>query len=399
MNTSRIYQKDVYLRSFTASVTSVDDNIVTLDQTAFFPEGGGQSCDLGTINGFRVLDVQESDGEIFHTLEDSHTLKAGDAVSCELDWERRFLNMQRHCGEHILTGVIYREYGGVNRGFHMGDEYMTIDIAMEDNPEYTALTWDMLLEAERMTNELIWENVPMITRHFDTYEEAANEPVRKKIVLEGDITLVGIGSPENGWGCCACCGTHPSHTGQVGLVKVFKLEPNKGMFRIYFEAGRAAMADYSKRFDITSTLGTKYSAGPDDLLDKIKVQEDKNKETRVQLNNLRQSVIKEKADTIQQEIGDGNVHCYSFDELSLDDIRNMSKKLDFSDSKLIMFTDSASLTCLLYSGGKADCGKLVKDNASVFGGKGGGRADNAQAKFDNVENMHLFTDAVEKILR
>ncbi len=403
MNTLKLYQSDVYLKEFEAQITSVikenDQTVITLDRSAFFPEGGGQTCDTGTIGGYDVFYVHEDERDVYHHLGSDVNLSAGDTVSCVIDWKRRFDNMQRHCGEHVLTGIIYREFGGVNRGFHMGEEYMTIDISMEENPEYPKLTWEMLLKAEALTNEVIWENVPMITRHFNTLAEAEKVPVRKKVVVEEDITLVGIGSPENGWGTCACCGTHPAFTGQVGLVKVFKVEPNKGMFRVYFEAGKRAMEDYSRRFDIITQLGQKYSAGVEDLLDKMEAQEEKQKELRTKYSELRQSVISSKAEMLKDEIGDGSVHAYAFDDLTLDDVRNMAKKLDFTDSRLTIFMDRATNTCLLFSSGKNDCGKLIKDNAPVFGGKGGGRKDQAQAKFPDLQSMELFADAAEKILR
>ena len=235
MQTIRLFKEDVYKKEASAKVTSVAERdgktIVTLDRTIFFPTGGGQTCDLGTIARIPVVDVYEYEDEIYHQLEDGDgtaaahpALAAGDEVNLELDWTRRFDNMQRHCGEHILTGIFYREWGGTNRGFHMGDDYMTIDIALEEEARVDSLTWEMCLEAERLTNEVITANLPMITRHFDTFEEAAKEPMRKKLTVEHDITLVGIGKPEYDWGCVACCGTHPSTTGQVGLVKIFKLE-------------------------------------------------------------------------------------------------------------------------------------------------------------------------------
>ena len=125
MNTVRLYQKNVYLKEFNAKITSLSredkDIIVTLDQTAFFPTGGGQSCDTGILAGFEVTDVYEADGQIFHRLSCEATadnIREGAAVSGHINWERRFDNMQRHCGEHILSGMFFREYGGVNRGFH-----------------------------------------------------------------------------------------------------------------------------------------------------------------------------------------------------------------------------------------------------------------------------------------
>ena len=190
MNTVKLYQKNVYLKEFDAKITSLhtdgEDIIITLDQTAFFPTGGGQSCDRGNISGFEVTDVYEENGHIFHRLKSGASagnLCEGDAVSGQIDWEHRFDNMQRHCGEHILSGMFFREYGGVNRGFHMGDEYMTIDISLEEKPEYKEVTWEMAQHVELCTNEAIWSNTPVITRHFDRREEAENLPLRKALAF------------------------------------------------------------------------------------------------------------------------------------------------------------------------------------------------------------------------
>lgn len=401
MTTDKLYRNNVNLREFDATVVSIetdgDCSVIELDRTAFFPEGGGQSSDTGQINGTSVSHVFEKNGTIYHKLVTETNLRPGNHVFGTIDWDRRFENMQRHCGEHILTGVIFREWGGINRGFHMGDEYMTIDISFEDENTGTEFTWDMCLEAERLANEIIWDNVPMITRHFDTIDEVKNIPVRKKVTVESDITLVGIGSPENGWGCCACCGTHPSYTGQVGLVKIFRIEPNKGMWRIYFEAGRRAFEDYRKRFAVLSEIASGYSAGTDDVIDKIRSHEQKQKQLRQDYFELRQTVIRQKAEIIQKEISDGLLHVYTIDELHADDLRNMARLLTFSGP--VIFCDRSSLTALLFSDGKVDCGKLIKDNAPVFSGKGGGRNDSAQAKFSSEENMYLFADAAGKLLR
>ena len=183
MHTNRLFRENVYLRECDASIRSVstreDKVLITLDQTIFFPTGGGQSCDLGTINDFAVVDVYEYEDDIFHCVACApDALRVGDSVHLTLDWARRFDNMQRHCGEHILSGMFYREYGGVNRGFHMGDNYMTVDISLEENPDFKTLTWEMAKHAELCTNEAIWSNAPVITRHFDTKQEAEHLPLR-----------------------------------------------------------------------------------------------------------------------------------------------------------------------------------------------------------------------------
>lgn len=441
MQTIRLFKEDVYKKEASAKVTSVAERdgktIVTLDRTIFFPTGGGQTCDLGTIAGIPVVDVYEYEDEIYHQLEDGDgtaaarpALAAGDEVNLELDWTHRFDNMQRHCGEHILTGIFYREWGGTNRGFHMGDDYMTIDIALEEESRVDSLTWEMCLEAERLTNEVITANLPMITRHFDTFEEAAKEPMRKKLTVEHDITLVGIGKPEYDWGCVACCGTHPSTTGQVGLVKIFKLEHNKGMYRIYFEAGRRAFEKYQQQFEVLNTLCGKLSAGADDVLDKFLSLQEKNKEVRNQLHFLKKDVLAKEAESILAELSasagasasGGGAACSGsaaaggvradfastgpalpvrkYSLLTLDDLVSLSREIGPSVRKIYFLVHEPSHTVLLVSDGKkTDCGKLVKENASIYNGKGGGNQTMARAIFTKDEYVDTFIDLIEKHLR
>ena len=414
MRTIRLFKEDVYKKEASAKVTSVAERdgktIVTLDRTIFFPTGGGQTCDLGTIAGIPVADVYEYEDEIYHQLSDSDgtaaarpALAAGDEVILELDWARRFDNMQRHCGEHIFTGIFYREWGGINRGFHMGDDYMTIDIALEEEARADSLTWEMCLEAERLTNEVITADLPIITRHFDTFEEAAKEPMRKKLTIQRDITLVGIGKPEYDWGCVACCGTHPSATGQVGLVKIFKLEHNKGMYRIYFEAGRRAFEKYQQQFEALNTLCGKLSAGTDDVLDKFLSLQEKNKEVRNQLHFLKKDVLAKEAESILAELAASAasvlpVRKYSL--LTLDDLVSLSREIGPAVKKIYFLVHEPSHTVLLVSDGKkTDCGKLVKENASIYNGKGGGNQTIARAIFTKDEYVDTFIDLIEKHLR
>ena len=193
MKITKLYQQDRYLKNWTARITSVrasDETpgqfTLTLDRTAFFPEGGGQSCDTGTIENphgkFTVIDVQEDGENVIHTVkpaDDSGTpeLSTGTEVTCSLDWGRRFDNMQRHCGEHILSGIFFSLFGGVNRGFHMGHDYMTIDISLEEKPEITEITYQDALRAELEANRVIWSDAPVTVLRFDSREEAEKMPL------------------------------------------------------------------------------------------------------------------------------------------------------------------------------------------------------------------------------
>ena len=306
--------------------------------------------------------------------------------------------MQRHCGEHILSGMFFREYGGVNRGFHMGDQYMTIDISLEAMPEFTTITWEMAKHVEECANEAIWQNQPVITRHFDTKKEAENLPLRKALALEKDITIVCVGSVENPADCVACCGTHPATAGQVGLIKIFKVESNKGMFRIYFEAGKRAFLKYQNELDTLTTLANSLSAGTDDVLSKYHAQVEKNKESRNQLHFLKKEVIARETADIAAALERGeNVRRYHI--LSLDDLTVLAREVSPHAKKIAFLVHEPSYTVFLVSDGSVDCGKLVKDNAQIYGGKGGGNKTTARAIFTKDEYVDTFIDLIEKHLR
>ena len=406
MKTKRLFKEDVYMKEAEAVITSLSETndgkvALTLDRTIFFPTGGGQSCDRGTIAGFKVTDVYEDEAadDIIHIVDASPAdFETGTAVYLILDWEHRFDNMQRHCGEHILSGMFFREYGGVNRGFHMGDQYMTIDISLEARPEFTSITWDMAKHAEECANEAIWQNQPVITRHFDTKKEAQNLPLRKALALEKDMTIVCVGSVENPSDCVACCGTHPAAAGQVGLIKIFKVEPNKGMFRIYFEAGKRAFLKYQQELDTRTALSNSLSAGTDDVLSKYHAQIEKNKEARNQLHFLKKEVIARETADIAAALEKGeSIRRYHI--LSLDDLNVLAREVSPHIRKIAFLVHEPSYTVFLVSDGSVDCGRMVKENAQIYGGKGGGNKTTARAIFTKDEYVNTFIDLIEKHLR
>lgn len=403
MNTIKLYQQDVYLQTCTSQITSMDQDLVVLDQTVFFPIGGGQSCDTGTVNSIPVTEVYEQDHVIYHKVADADQFQVGQKVTCQIDWSRRFDNMQRHCGEHILSGIFFGEYGGVNRGFHMGEDYMTIDINLEEDPAVQEITREMAEKAERKANEVVWSNAPVSVFHFDTHDQAAQMPLRKALAIDEEISVVCVGDINNASDCVACCGTHPSTAGQVGLIKIYKVEHYKGMFRIYFEAGKRAFMDYSQKHQLIQTLGKQYSAGTDDLLDKIKSRQAKNKEVKQELYELKQAVIKERTARLLVKLQDAHgqtVVTEEYSDLKVDDSLTIGRALIPEIKKLLFIVCPKESTILLLSNGKStDCGKLVKENASIYNGKGGGNATSARAIFPKPEYLDTFMDLIEKPLR
>ena len=405
MNTIKLYNDNVYLSECTATVTDVTEKGVILDRTIFFPEGGGQSSDIGALinssdeNTYPVTHASESGDAIIHEIS-NHNLQVGDKVICRINWPHRFDNMQRHCGEHLLSGAMYKLFGGVNRGFHMGEHFMTADINLEKDPSFTEVTWEMAMEAEELVNSHIWQDLPVKAEEFSTGEEAAKVPLRKELAVDEDVRVVTIGNDDVIADCVACCGTHPTSTAQIGLLKIYKVEKNKGMFRIYFEAGKRAMEDYRAKHDILTALSNRYSTGIDELTDKIEKQEKRHEETKNTLNKLRNVLISQKTEEIKKELSAGVPFISRFyDEFTPEDIMKIGKHILQDIKGLVVAGDLNTNTLILFSDGTNDCGKLVKDNAGVYNGKGGGRKDNARALFPDYDSMMLFTDALEKLLR
>ena len=425
MGTTKLYQSDVYMKEWDAMVTDVTDHGFYLDQTAFFPEGGGQSCDLGTIqiigeggaagSLLQVTDVQEDGEEVVHRAvtaagDAASELQAGCRVRCTLDWSRRFDKMQRHCGEHILSGIFYQECGGVNRGFHMGDDYMTIDISLEDEPtnpdraKPELIDWETALHCERLANEVVWSNAPVSVFRFEKREDAEKMPLRKKLAFDEDISIVCVGSPDHAADCVACCGTHPSSAGQVGLIKLYKVEKYKEMFRVYFEAGARALADYDRKHDMLTKLSNSYSSSIEDFPDKIRGLEQRAADAKGELIQLKRAFTEIECAALDETLAaeDKKVVVHTLEHFSMDDAFNMAKSYMGKDrcrGKLILLYAKPSTSYILVSDGGIPCGPLVKEYANFYQGKGGGNDVSARAIFSNDENAALFADLLSKHLQ
>lgn len=459
MMTTKLYQIDTYLKEWDARILaakpaaevpggsakqpaggSADASpqtccLIQLDQTAFFPEGGGQGADHGQLRligsdseaVFSVIDVQEDGDLIWHTVclpdpadgsseptgELCTILSEGCKVHCILDWDRRFEHMQRHCGEHLLSGAFYRLFGGANHGFHMGQDYMTIDIALEDQ---SPVTLEMAHQAEMLANQAIWDDLPVSVSYFDTREKAEQLPLRKALAFDEAISIVTIGelsetSDTEPADCVACCGTHPSTTGQVGLIKIYKVEKYKDMTRIYCDAGRKALTDYQRKHEILTNEANRYSASVEEFPEKLRIQEEKMNAVRNELYHLKKAYIeaeKEKLDAVLGDIDQSGsktpVILYPLLHLSMDDAFTMAKSYmgNIRAGKthpLLLLYVPAQTSCVLVSDGTVHCGKLVKEYASFYQGKGGGNDVSARAIFTSDEDSRLFADLLSKHLK
>lgn len=230
MNTRKLYYEDCHLQRFTAVVTGCetvpDGYRITLDQTAFYPEGGGQACDVGTIGDAKVLDVQEEGEQVIHFCD--RPLPVGQKTEGVIDWERRFDLMQQHTGEHLLSGVIHRRFGYHNSGFHVGAEVMEVDF---DGP----IPAHMLAEIEEQANALVWADLP-VNCGYPTQSELANIAYRTKRELPWPVRIVDIPGGDT----CACCGIHVGRTGEVGLIKIISCVKFHSGVRLELVCGQRA---------------------------------------------------------------------------------------------------------------------------------------------------------------
>ncbi len=250
MPTEKLYYKDCHLKSFPATVLSCEQAekgwLVTLSATAFYPEGGGQACDLGTLGSANVLDVREKGEEILHLCD--APLNVGETVEGAVDWARRFDLMQQHTGEHIVSGLLHAKFGCHNVGFHIGAEMMEVDFDCNPTPEE-------LSEIELRANEIVWQNLP-VQSGYPAAEALPGIPYRSKKALEYPVRIVEIPTAD----ICACCGVHVGHTGEVGLIKILSCVKFHQGIRLQMVCGGRAYRYMSSLYEQAKLVSQSFSA-------------------------------------------------------------------------------------------------------------------------------------------
>ena len=403
MVTKRLYQTDQYAAENEAVITAIREkngmDVIACDASVFYPEGGGQPSDTGSVSltgsqqvfGISRAFDESLTGDVWHITDaPAGTFSTGDRVTLSIDRDLRFRNMQRHCGEHMLSGTMDSLFGGVNKGFHMGDEYITIDIDLGGR----MLTDEELDLAERTVNEAIWADLPVTVTWFDDYESSLALPVRKQVPHEGRVSVVTVGDLDDPYDCIACCGTHPARSSEVGLLAIYKREPNKGMNRIYFDCGKAAFDRLSADSKTLAEAARRYSCSPADLPGRLDAEAESISALKARLAGMTAYIKDAEKEKIMAAAGSAGAsgYVYSSDVLNADDLL----KLGFSvinevPGLFLIMRQPESHTCLLLSSSEErKCGAIVKANAKTFNGKGGGRDDNARAIFPSTSDMDAF---------
>ena len=372
METEKLYYADPFLKTFTVLDCQPGKNgfIVTLDRTAFYPEGGGKPADQGTLDGAAVTDVHEKNGVVLHNVDSA--VEIGKTVTGVIDWARRFDHMQQHSGEHICSGLICGRCHCDNVGFHMGTDMVTIDFNAD-------IPWEELLEIEAQANQYIYEDHPIdIQSHRGAELDAID--YRSKKPLEGDVRIVAFPGAD----CCACCGTHVLRSGQVGLVKFLSVQKFREGVRIELLCGKRALNYLARTWEQAKTIGQRLSVKPVDAAAAVERLEHELSAAKLRCVQMEESVF---AAIAQEQAGRGNVLLFQ-PPMKPDSVRKLA--------------DAAAKTCgglaavfagegihYAYALGRADGQDIsaqVKAMNAALHGRGGGRNGFAQGSVEAEQN-------------
>lgn len=367
----KLYDIDSYIKEFAATVTSCwqDNNgnySIILDQTAFFPTAGGQTCDTGVIDGQAVLDVIAEGETVIHILK--NPIAQGTAVKCRIDWDVRFRKMQHHSAEHIVSGLAHTVFGFKNVGFHLSDKEVTIDYDRE-------LTESQLLLLEQKANEAVWDNLEIDTRYPDP-ADLSNIPYRAKLDLTENVRIVTI----PGIDICACCAPHVKCTGEIGVIRLKDMMRHRGGVRIRMICGRDALSDYEEKAKSVLAISNLLSAkqeevaeATENLLSQIADKNRKIAELSKSLALLKAEHIRETTENI----------CILEENDDVETLRLLANLLKKKTTKIccVLSGNDASGYSYIIASETINLREIAKEINSALQGRGGGREDMIQGSF------------------
>ena len=380
---NELFYRDEYAREFDAEVISCQKGKkgyeVALSDTAFYPEGGGQPADRGTLGQVNVLDVKRRNGEILHITD--APLEPGMTVHGVLDWERRFDHMQQHSGEHILSGMVHAQFGYDNVGFHMNDEVVTVDF---NGP----ITWQEAMELEDKVNAYIWTDAES-RELYPSEEELKAMDYRSKIELKGKVRLVEYPGAD----LCACCGTHVAHTGEIGLMKILSVSRHKDGVRMEMLFGGRAMKDYDRKHLLNTEFSCRLSAKPYETGEALQRVLDEMNAMKFRMQAMNERYYAMRATSIP--VGEPVIF-FNEPGMSMVEIRKFCDYListgKVKTAMIISPKDKESVNYVMGSAdlNMRDVGKLLNEELH---GRGGGRPEMVQGSFQ------AEAEAVEQAFR
>lgn len=382
--TERLYYSDSHLIEFEARVVDLTDRVsgwtaVVLDRTAFYPTGGGQPSDTGTLNGLRVAEcIDDGDNGVLHVIQGTAPAR-GELVRGRVDWSRRLDHMQQHTGQHILSQAFITLFNAPTRSFRVLDTSCEIDVDLS-NP-----TSEVIERAVELANNVIWEDRSITIRNV-TPAEAAELALRKEPAREGELRLIEI----EGFDLMPCGGTHAYRTGEVGMIAVRSWERAKGLTRIEFVAGTRALADYRKANKSAREVAALFSTGRDDAPQLAAQMVEEHKEL-----NRRIRVLEEMAAGVEAEkllaSAAGGVVTHVFDGRDAESLKKLAHAITTNPGIVALLASrdhgTARLVFARSPDAVGDMSLLMREACALLDGRGGGRPELAQGGGKHIDKL------------
>ncbi len=360
--TRRLFDEDSYTALFYATVLKCEkcENgyCITLDKTAFFPTGGGQSCDTGKIGDAEIRDVFEKDGEIFHIAD--RELIVGKEYDCGIDWDKRFSKMQNHTGEHILSGLAHTHFGCTNVGFHLGNDEITIDFDKKLSDIDIAFL-------EMRANKAVFNNLA-VKAYYPEPSELEKMNYRSKLDLKENVRIVDIFGVD----LCACCAPHVKSTGAVGLIKIVDFQSYKGGTRLYILCGKDAYEDYVQKSQTVREISVLLSAKQSDIDLAVKRIFEENAALKAQISEAKRKALNSAISKL--ETGERNL-CIFADDFDANQMRQLANKAaEMCEGICGIFSQKQNSFSYVITSRNIDLKTNSQKINAAISGKGGGQS-------------------------
>ena len=393
--TKRLYYEDTYQKEFTAKVVDVkkykDRFGIILNQTCFYPEGGGQYGDTGWLDGQEVLDTQKTESGILHIVK--NPIEIGKEIHGKLDWEGRFQRMQNHTSQHILSAAVLKLFNAPTVSVHFGNEFSTLDIRIDN------LCWDDVHRLENFVNGKIYENLPINIYWAKDREELKKFPIRRPTKQDRNIRIVVI----EGLDIAACGGTHLKNTGEIGIIKIRKWGKIRDCTRLEFLCGLTALRDYQLKNKTVVSLSEMFTVQSKALEDAIIKLDEENKANYAKIRQLKKQLLDLEVEELianAEKIGDYRIIKKVFEDRESYDLKKIASKLTKIQNNIIFLGNLNKRSNLLFARSdniNINMNQLIKQILPMINGKGGGRPDYAQGAGDRIGLEQAIESAYEII--
>ena len=382
--TERLYYSDSHLIEFDARVVDVTERVsgwaaIVLDRTAFYPTGGGQPSDTGTLNGARVVEcIDDGDNGVLHVVQGMMPSR-GAVVQGRVDWSRRLDHMQQHTGQHILSQAFVNLFNAATKSFRVLETSCEIDVDL-NNP-----TTEIIERAVELANNVVWEDRAIEIRNV-TSAEAAELPLRKEPARDGELRLIEI----EGFDLTPCGGTHAYRTGEVGIIAVRSWERAKGLTRIEFVAGTRALADYRKANRSAREVAALFSTGRDDAPHVAAQMVEEHKELNRRIRVLEELAAEVEAEKLLADASQGVV-VQVFNGRDAESLKKLAHALIAKPGVVALLAsrdkDTARLVFARSADALGDMSVLMREACAMLDGRGGGKPELAQGGGKNVAKL------------